>query len=217
MLASNGCEVNLTNDKNNCNGCGNVCATSTTVTSTTCIAGTCEVATCASDTYDKNGEFSDGCECAADAVGNNCGAAVDLGTISIDLTPKKEQNGNLVGPADTDEDWYKVTFATGATCSYTPSVFLTGDPEIKMQVFTSCTSSTPGGNFACNTGEPANSAVSTGVTSWEIRLPGCGDMTAVDPTPRDGTFIQAPSTIFVRVFKTSSSATCQAYKLTIGN
>jgi len=228
-LAANGCEKNLTTDPANCNGCGNVCATSATVLSTICKAtgttGACAVGTCASGTYDRNTIFSDGCECVEDSVGNTCGAAKDVGPIAIGASTT--QTGNLVGPADTDEDWYKITFATGANCLYSPSVFLSGGPAVKMQVFTSCTGSTATGSYACQTGglEPANSGLTSGVDSWEFRMAeasgaarACGDMSPIDPTPANSPgFITQPSVIFVRVFRASSATTCFPYTLSIGN
>lgn len=219
--AANGCEVNLTNDVANCNACGASCATGGTVLAAACTpsgtAGVCAVTTCASGTYDRNKTFSDGCECTEDLVGNTCGAATDLGTIGLDATPLN-RSGNLAGPGDSDEDWYKITFNVGPSCAYSPSVVLSGGPAVKMQVFTTCSGSTPGGNFVCGGGsEPANS--NAGLDSWEFRhRVACGDLQGIDPTPATtGTFLQTPSVIYVRVFRAASTTTCYPYTLTIGN
>jgi len=227
--AANGCEINLTNDKNNCNACGTVCATSSTVLATTCnpgssSSGVCTVATCSSGTYDRNKIFSDGCECAEDSYGNNCGAAYDLGTIALDLTPKKVHTGNLVGSYDgtpssgvPDEDWYKITFAVGPSCAYTPSVSLSGGPDVKMQIYTTCGGSSASGAFSCNGGtEPVNS--NAALDSWEFRQQaGCGDHAAIDPVPDNGSFLTTVSVIYVRVYRATSTSTCYPYTLTIGN
>jgi hypothetical protein len=228
--AANGCEKNLTTDPANCNACGSVCATGGSVLTSACTpsgtTGTCNVAVCASATYDRNKIFSDGCECAEETggeIGNNCGAAKDLGTVAIGGT--QSATGNLVGPLDADEDWYKITFS-GSTCAYSPSINLSG-PDVKMQVYTSCVSASPAGNFACQTGEAAtNSAFSSGVTSWEFRMANpdgsartCAESGLIDPTPphTSGSFITQPYVVYVRVFRSAVATTCYPYTLTIGN
>ena len=220
-LATNGCEVDLRTDKNNCGACMSVCATSPTVLATACVpagsSGTCTATTCASGTYDRNKIFSDGCECTEDTVGNNCGAATDLGTITLDLTPKKTVTGNLAGPGDADEDWYKITFAVGPSCAYSPSVSLSG-PDVKMQVYTGCGGSAATGSFSCAGGsEPTNSNLN--LDSWEFRQgAACGDSNAIDPTPDyTGSFLTTVSVIYVRVVRSGIATSCYPYMLTIGN
>ena len=215
--ATNGCEINLTSDKNNCAACGSVCATSGSVLATACVASSCSATTCAAGTYDRNKLFADGCECTEDSYGNNCGAAFDVGTIVLDVSPKKTVTGNLVGTGDSDEDWFKITFAVGPSCAYTPSVSLSGGPDVKMQVYTACGGATASGSFSCSgSGEPANSNAS--LDAWEFRQgSSCGDFDAIDPTPDTGSFLLTTSVIYVRVFRATSATTCYPYTLTIGN
>jgi len=218
-LASNGCEKNLMTDKDNCNTCGNVCPTSGTVLASACSSGACTVGTCAAGTYDRNGIFSDGCECTEDSHGNNCGAATDVGTIGVDGTTTRA--GNLAGPSDSDEDWFKITFAVGPSCNYSPRVTLSGT-GVKMQVYTTCGGSTASGSYTCGGGsEPTNSIPGGGVDSWEFRMSTtCADRGAIDPTPAYvAPFLKdnAPSVVYVRVFRAASSASCYPYTLTIYN
>ncbi|MBI2392086.1 MAG: hypothetical protein HYV09_21015 [Deltaproteobacteria bacterium] len=222
--AANGCEVDLTSDKNNCNACGAVCATSSSVTSTTCTpsgtTGSCAVAACASGAYDRDKLFSNGCECLADSVGNTCSAALDVGTIAIG-PGTTTRTGNLAGDGDTDEDWYKIAFQTAADCNYSPSITLsTSDASAKMQVFTSCTGSSPTGFFTCGGGpEPANT--NAGLDSWKFNFGGgCEEARpppGADPTPATGSFITTPTTVWVRVYRAKPASSCYPYTLTIGN
>ena len=68
--AGNGCEVSITNDAQNCGGCGNVCIAANGTNQ--CVAGAC-VPTCAAGWSDCDGDPTNGCETPLNTT-SNCGA-----------------------------------------------------------------------------------------------------------------------------------------------
>jgi hypothetical protein len=70
---ANGCEVNLTNDPNNCGACAKTCPNTQNVASTKCAASACVVSTCNAGFADCNGVYSDGCETNLNNNAGNCG------------------------------------------------------------------------------------------------------------------------------------------------
>jgi hypothetical protein len=219
--AANGCEKNLTNDSANCGTCGTTCTGKPGVASASCASSACKVDSCTPTFYNQNTSYSDGCECTEDTVGNTCGAAKDLGSVAVGGSLAAVV-GNLVGPGNADEDWYKVTFTTTASCSYHPKVTLSaGSEPIKMQVFTSCAGSVASGSFTCGGApEAANSNLNS--DTWEYtNKTTCGDNASIDPTPANSPgslpYISTPNVIFIKVLRTGAATTCFPYTLTIKN
>jgi hypothetical protein len=207
---NNGCETNTTNNSLHCGACGTNCTNPMppNATGANCQASTCEVTTCASGYVDKDLNHANGCECTTDNVANTCGSATNLG--SVPINGGSNVSGNLT--PNGDEDWYVITFQTGATCAYDPKLSLTtsGAP-IRMQVFTNCS----GGTMTCAEG---SSGAAGGYVNWEFTYSlACGEAAAIDPTPANGSFITTPSVFYVRVFATQSSALCLNYTLSWTN
>jgi hypothetical protein len=71
-LAATGCEINTTNDANNCGSCGHAC--NLPHATATCSASTCTIASCAAGYADCDGVSSTGCETPTTNDANNCGA-----------------------------------------------------------------------------------------------------------------------------------------------
>ncbi len=67
---TNGCEVDLTKDKNNCGGCGNVCSAANGTAE--CSSGICSL-TCAVGYKDCDKDSTNGCEVHLTDDGKNCG------------------------------------------------------------------------------------------------------------------------------------------------
>jgi hypothetical protein len=67
-----GCEINLTNDPNNCGACGHVCAGAHATE--TCVNGVCMVSACAPGFADCDGKADTGCEISIASDPKNCGA-----------------------------------------------------------------------------------------------------------------------------------------------
>jgi hypothetical protein len=188
---SNGCEGDLLNDPQNCGGCASVSQTYNCTTQLTghaataqCQGGACDVATCESGYFDINGTFSDGCECTAtDTIANSCGSAPTY------AAPTTLSGGNLMPSGDVD--WYKFTFATNGTCIKPKITITAGDSNIKMDVFTNCSS----GATLCGTSES-----SIGVRNWEVTYSNCADHLTIDPVPDTGSYWQIPLTFYVKVY-----------------
>ncbi len=71
--AADGCEVNVTNNTNNCGACGNVCPSKPNA-SIGCSSGLCIIASCSAGFADCNMNYADGCEVNVTNNTNNCGA-----------------------------------------------------------------------------------------------------------------------------------------------
>ena len=69
-VASNGCEVDISTDVNNCGSCGNVCSVPNATA--VCTAGSCS-ATCTTGFSDCDGNSRNGCEANLNTDRNNCG------------------------------------------------------------------------------------------------------------------------------------------------
>jgi len=177
------------------------------------------VTTCSAGYFDTDNVHSNGCECQADTHGDTCAAPTNMGTVSDGVT--RMQTGNLVGPAD--EDWFVVTLTPSASCGFLPTVTISnGGLPIVFNVYSGCAGASPTGSLAC-TLEGGNSA-SGNFTTWEFRnaSPGgfggnvtCGDLQGMDPTPAVGSFYTSPTTLYIRVRRTASSASCLPYTLTV--
>src|SRR5690606_29998017 len=122
------------------------------------------ITACASGFSNMDGIHANGCECEADTVGNSCNLAFDLGSVPIGGAGAR--TGNLV-PAG-DSDWYKITFQPAASCSFSPRVTLNTSAPVALQVYTSCSGSSPAGSFACVEG--GNSIGVANLKTWEFTL-----------------------------------------------
>jgi hypothetical protein len=71
--AADGCETNVSNDKNNCGACGKVCP-AVANGSPSCSAGTCGVGSCNAGFKDCKNGATDGCETSVSGDIYNCGA-----------------------------------------------------------------------------------------------------------------------------------------------
>ena len=69
---ANGCEVNTTNDPNNCNACNAKCALANATS--TCVASACAVVTCSAGFGNCNNVAADGCETNTNTNVNDCGS-----------------------------------------------------------------------------------------------------------------------------------------------
>ena len=144
--------------------------------------------------YDVNASPADGCECVDDPSSASCSGATPLGNVAV--------GGSAMGsgriPAVGGADWYTVTFTTEGTGA--PRIAFTG-------------AGNPGGVFRFDVfvGTCTNASTCTapeapsGLTTWNFSDSFSG-------TPRS---IAWPSTVFIRVSRTGSSASCAGYVLQV--
>lgn len=71
--ASDGCEIEILSDVNNCGGCRSRCQALNTSAST-CVGGRCRVETCTAPFADCDGRYDNGCEVSLGTSTMNCGA-----------------------------------------------------------------------------------------------------------------------------------------------
>ena len=214
---TNGCEVNKNTDVNNCNSCGYVCPTpQANMTSAACVSGSCKVNGCSTNWYDEDGTYTNGCECSSsvDSVADTC---TNAAAYSVALNGSGQVTGNLT-PVPSDTDWYKFTYTTAASCDYGPRVYLSAgvSSNVKIRVYTACTSGTPSGSFTCS--DKVNS-INDGITEWQFTYSTtCTDKGSIDPTPAYTTpFINTTNVIWVQVYSTGDDGTCQPYTLNYSN
>lgn len=202
--AGDGCEVNLTNNLNNCGVCGNNCAStcSSNVAATTCSSGACAITGCTATHLNVDGVCANGCECALPTVSSVCAAPASLGTLNIGQTQSASSNLVPLGR----EAWYQVTFVNNTNPGYHPRVRFTSNPgtAYRFDVLSSCSGS------AISCGEGGNSS---SVTDWETFY--------TDYRPPVTGFIPevgSGGTIWIRVFRRAGlPATCDQYTLTVSN
>ncbi|MBX3248064.1 MAG: hypothetical protein KF901_12875 [Myxococcales bacterium] len=171
--------------------------------STMCAGGMCSF-TCATRWFDVDGVATNGCECQDDTTSNACTAPTSLGSMSVGAA---DIVVNGVIPTSMQEDWYSISFPTGARGPGlgVPQIALTGPNagNFVLGFFTSCAT-----NVTCGEGS------ATGVGSYSFR-----DNASI-PGPRAYTgphSVSWPTTVIFRVTRTGAAASCAAasYQLTI--
>jgi len=204
-LVVDGCEVNLTNDVNNCNGCGNSCSSmcSGQVAATACTGSTCGITACDPSYYNTDGTCGNGCECLSSSASSQCNVPSSLGA-AVGIGQSQAYTGNLV-PAGR-EAWFIVTFTGNGNTSYHPHVRFTTNPGSAFQF--DIRSDCGGSALACGT----EGGTSNGLTDWETSKPAAnGYNNVIPPVGNNGT-------ILIRVFrKAGAPVTCASFTLTISN
>jgi hypothetical protein len=221
---TNGCEVDTSQDTQNCGGCGNDCniacdVANTNVTGVSCGNSACTVTQCANGFYDIDGDCKNGCECQAAPVGGaTCGGAQDLGIISPG-GPATAINGNMVG--GVTDAWFKVNFQYDlASANYHPLVTFdtNGNPGsiFKFEVLKSCMA----GDFAAACPSPDTGNSSDGRTTFEEKFVAPAMGPTFDPTSDHFTpvpYVGNGGVVFVHVFRTAApvAKTCAANAFTL--
>jgi hypothetical protein len=157
------------------------------------------------DGIDENcdGLVDNGCDCPEDGVSGACNNPTDLGVV--------DPGGSVLGvvgtvPQEGSLDWYTVSFpAAGRPGAGTPTIELvvnTGEAFAFDVVSNQCDAQ----GAPCTEGGTANTAV--GLTSWTFADtdPGCC-------SPPMNALVPWPNQVFVRVYRTTMGASCDAYQL----
>ena len=170
-----GCEINITNNVNNCGVCGNSCPGVANGVQA-CSASACVIGSCNANFFNVNGAYGDGCECNAPGL-NACGSSENLGQIA--WGGQVVRSGTI--PGGSGERWFTVNFANSGA-SYHPHAYMAAGANYVIDVFNGC----GGGQFNCGEG-----GTSTGTTNWEVNQsagdPGTGSGTFTWSTPSPGT------------------------------
>lgn len=218
-LSQDGCEINTTNDVNNCGGCGQSCSTSCAgnVAATSCAGSACSITACTSGWSNVDGVCTNGCECPLSTTPTTCGGAANLGSLQPgqSITPFSSSLIPAFVGATPNVAWFSVTFNGNGNTAYHPKVTLTSaNNEFVMDVQTDCA----GTIISSCTDNGANG--SKGVKNWEASY--TGPSPAADPTSKDingvSNFqpINIPTTLYIKVYRVNPNAnvTCSSYTLT---
>jgi len=239
---ANGCEANITNDRNNCGSCGNACDTAcggttdhVAVGGTQCVSSTCSIlpAGCSAGYEDFDGKCADGCECVLPSnPQTTCTMATPLNGVPLTV-------GNTTIPVSStmvplgmySQFFYTLTFAGQAAPQYHPTITLVSStvalagggtgPEFLMDIDQDCLGNpinnptTIGGSLACTD----NTTGSKGVVKWEVSFTnGMPFPTGYDdPIPAVGTGGQ----VWIRVYRNpniaAGASTCNPFTLSAAN
>ncbi len=220
-LAANGCEVNSTNDGNNCGACGNKCSNdcTTNVTATTCAGSSCKVTACTSGWYDVDSTCGNGCECQQSAISTSCSAATVMGTGPLALGTSVPVTANLVNSNDA---YYQVTFASNTDVTFHPKITLTGTGLFSFEVLNSAC----GATTSCTDGPASGLNASAGAV-WEeyyftshvsVPPPSVPNPSGTDAPGFATITVGTANTVWIHVYRPmGSKATCDNFTLTASN
>jgi hypothetical protein len=207
--ASNGCEINTTNDPKNCGGCNVGCAASCVnhVSGVSCSGSTCAITGCMPGFSDFNGACGDGCECATNPA-TTCATASFI-SLTGPGTPGTTASGTLAAGGDA---WYQVNFTGNTAPNYHPFVSLTTNPgsEFVFDVLSSCSGGTPVGCM---------DSPGAGLSTWEIAYATfpAGQGPFSSPNGQPGQFIGTTSALIHLYRASGAPPDCQQYTLTFQN
>ncbi len=206
------------------------CSLTFRVASATCTASNlCAVNNCSSPGVDVNRVWSDGCECTDDAFGKSCGVATSLGVLRVpgQGTPTSTSASGVL-PLAGEENWFQVTFSDSNISSYHPKITISGDANVKFDVFGS----------SCSTGVQGCADGSANlVTTWEVQgggdqnAPGCpstDNSCSGDAHPECAgrcsacctsaySAVGSVGTVLIRVRRNTTAVTCNSYTLSVSN
>jgi hypothetical protein len=203
--AANGCEANTSSSVGTCGSCSNNCAAAlpSNTAAATCQSGQSAVATCQAGFYDENKLYTDGCECASDAVSSSCSSALMVNPNPIGLGGSASVGPYTIVPAG-DQDYFQANFSGNGSCAFAPKVTLNdASGLLRMDITTNCSSA-----IACGTSS------STAIRSWAFAYAAaCGANQPIDPVKQ----ASQPTSIRIRVYATGAPSACLTYTLSVSN
>jgi hypothetical protein len=208
-IVGDGCEVNTTNDVNNCGACTRRC-TLPNATSV-CTASNCAIMACTAGFYDVNATAADGCECQEDATSQTCASPTNAGALNAGgsvVLPSATGLGKVVTAGGSD--WYVITFSQNSDFMQhgtgTPAISFAANQnsEFRFEVRTNCTT-------VANCGTAVGTA--TGLTSWSFVDNASGALSNLNYSTR---MVSWPSVIYVRVYRANQTTqSCSGYQLRV--
>jgi len=138
-INSNGCEINIDTDPNNCGGCGISCSLPNATSS--CVSGSCSIASCNLGFSNCDGNIANGCELNHNQSLNSCAGAEYLGAHCGDLNCgflcPTAARGIVASRQSNRERWFRVRNEECASCSspIRHVVRLTVPPGINYDLF----------------------------------------------------------------------------------
>ncbi len=201
---ANGCEVDLRTNLNHCGNCGTNCGILPQhTTGSQCSAGLCTITGCQGGWFDLINGFADGCECAADGVGDLCSGPQVLQDLTVGGSTTA--TGNIVPGGDVD--WWQITLSGNGSLAYHPKVTLSTNPNGAFAFDVSAGAC--GGALPC----ASEGGAATAKTTWETFYTAGDPNSAFVPIPAVG----AGGTILIKVYRVAGGITCDNYVLTISN
>ncbi len=168
-----------------------MCPPTWQVATTNCGGGDCSILGCNAGYYDTDTAYGNGCECADDTIGSTCATALDLGV--FDAGDSTVLSGRL--PLGTSVDWVRASFPAsfGRPGSATAHMELTALPDstYKFEVRRSC----------------AEAPTCAAATSYDFL-----DNQSTGYTINNTSW---PETVYVRIFRTSTTPQCTDWELTV--
>lgn len=179
--AADGCEINVTNDVNHCNGCGNKC--NGTNGTPSCVTNTCQIA-CNGGFSNCNNNASDGCEINTQTDKNNCNGCGNACPVPANSTSVCTAGGC----------GFNCNSGFGKCGSTTTCYNLSNDPQHCGGTCTTCSGPTVGtGNAVCQSSACGISCTGstptrcgTGCYDGQNDKTHCGSSCASCPDPSNG-------------------------------
>jgi Putative metal-binding motif len=147
--------------------------------------------------------IDNGCECPDDGVSGNCNMPTDIGMLVLGDN-KLGVVGNV--PTEGAIDWYVVHYPTMTRPGEGTPTIQFAINEGDAFVFDVVTGQCEAGGATCTSGGTAGAAV--GLTSWSF----VDDDAGCCAPPMDA-LVAWPNDLFLRVYRTSTGASCAAYQL----
>lgn len=214
---ANGCEVNTTNDNNNCGGCGNAClavcgGAADHVTNTQCSGSQCAITSCLGGYQDFDGKCSDGCECLDSTTQANCASAQALFAGTLQPGNSISPFSSSMAPLTVTQAYFTLTFggsvAGTAGMNAHPKINLASpNNEFLMDITQDCSGTSILGTDAC--GDNGTNS-SKAVLGWEVHFTGANPGNN-NPFPEPG----AAGQVWIRVYRNPLvTPTCNQYTIT---
>jgi len=147
--------------------------------------------------------IDNGCECPDDGISGDCNMPTDMGMLNVGES-KPGVVANI--PQENALDWYTVAFPAAARPGEgTPTIEFAIN-ENDAFVFDVVVGQCEAGGVTCTSGGTGGAGI--GLTSWSFvdDQKGCC-------TPPNDSMVPWPNQVYLRVYRTTPGASCDAYQL----